>query len=147
VASLNAHLNLALKNKPLERQAQILANSVVARKKQDNPGMDKDDIKKLRTQALAEARVRTGASKSQINITDKEWEAIQAGAVSTSLLSQIIENSNLDRVKELATPRTATILPSSKINRARSMLADGHTQAEVAEALGISTSTLSKALK
>ena len=33
-------------NKPIERQAQILANSVVARKRQANPNMDADDIKK-----------------------------------------------------------------------------------------------------
>ena len=108
-------------NKPIERQAQILANSVVARKRQANPNMDADDIKKVKNQALAEARTRTGAKKQQIEITEKEWEAIQAGAVSPSKLSQILQNTDLDRIKQLATPRTTVMMSPSKTSRARQM--------------------------
>jgi len=147
VARLNAALNIALKNKPLERQAQILANSEVARKKQANPYMDNDDIKKARNQALAKARTRTGASKTMIDISPREWEAIQAGAISPSKLSQILQNAKLDQIKALATPRTTTTLTPARMQRAQSMLAAGLTQAEVAENLGISTSTLSRALR
>ncbi len=147
VDTLNAQLNVALKNKPVERQAQILANSVVNRKKQANPGMDNDDLKKIRNQALAEARARTGAKKTQVNITDREWEAIQAGAISSSKLTQILQNSDLNKVKRLATPRTSVSMSPAKVARAKSMLTSGYTQAEVAEALGVSTSTLSKSLK
>jgi len=147
VATLTAHLNTALMNKPVERQAQILANSVVTRKRQANPNMDPDDIKKVKNQALAEARTRTGAKKQQIEITDKEWEAIQAGAVSPSKLTQILQNTNLDRIKQLATPRTTIMMSPSKTSRAKSMLASGYTQAEIADALGVSTSTLANALK
>ena len=147
VATLTAHLNTALMNKPIERQAQILANSVITRKRQANPNMDPDDIKKVKNQALAEARTRTGAKKQQIEITDKEWAAIQAGAVSPSKLTQILQNTNLDRIKQLATPRTTTLMSSTRTARAKTMLSAGYTQAEVAEALGVSTSTLSNALK
>ena len=147
VASLNAKLNVSLKNKPIERQAQILANSVVNRKKQANPGMEADEIKKVSNQALAEMRVRTGAKKFQVAITDKEWEAIQAGAVSPSKLTQILQNTDLDRIKQLATPRTTISMTPSRVERAKSLLSVGHTQAEVAEILGVSTSTLSSALR
>ena len=147
VSTLTARLNTALMNKPIERQAQIIANSVIKRKLQANPNMDSDDIKKVKTQALAEARARTGAKKQQIQITEREWEAIQAGAVSPSKLTQILQNTDLDRVKQLATPRTTTIMSASKINRAKSMLSSGYTQAEIANALGVSTSILSNALK
>ena len=147
VLSLNSKLEVALRNKPLERQAQIIANSIITRKKQANPDMDKDDLKKIRNQALAEARVRTGANKSMINITDNEWRAIQAGAISPSKLTQVLQNSNLDQIKQLATPRTTSLLSPARLARAQSMLASGLTQAEVAESLGISTSTLSKSLK
>lgn len=147
VSTLNAKLNIALKNKPLERQAQIIANSIVTRKKQANPDMDKDDLKKVRNAALAEARARTGAKKNMIVLTEKEWAAIQAGAISSSKLGQILQNADLDRIKQLATPRATTILSPAKMARARAMLNAGLTQAEVAEALGISTSTLSKGLK
>lgn len=147
VATLTAHLNTALMNKPIERQAQILANSVVARKRQANPNMDADDIKKVKNQALAEARTRTGAKKQQIEITDKEWEAIQAGAVSPSKLTQILQNTDLDRIKQLATPRTTIMMSPAKISLAKSRLEAGYTQAEVADSLGVSTSTLANALK
>lgn len=144
VSSLKAKLNIALKNAPLERQAQLLANKIVSAKKQANPDMEAADLKKIKGQALEEARLRSNAKKQRIMITDKEWAAIQAGAVSTNTLYQIINNTDLDRVKQLATPRSTSSLTSAKEAKARSMLAAGYTQSEVADAIGISTSTLSE---
>lgn len=146
VSSLTAKLNLALMNKPLERQAQLLANSVIAAKRASNPNMEAADLKKIKGQALAEARTRTNAKKQRIEITSKEWEAIQAGAISHNTLTQILNNTDLDKVKQLATPRTSTSLTSAKEAKAKSMLTSGYTQAEVADALGVSTQTLTKLL-
>lgn len=143
VSSLDAKLNVALKNAPLERQAQILANQVVKLKQEANPGMDKDDLKKVKTQALNEARNRTGAKKQQISITDREWEAIQAGAISNNKLTKILNNTDLDQIKQLATPRTKVSLSPAKEKRALSMLNTGYTYAEIADALGIPVSTIS----
>ena len=147
VESLNKKLTLAIMNKPYEREAQVYANSVIARKKLANPDMDADELKKTRNQALAEARVRTGAKKTSVEFTDREWEAVQAGAISPSKLSQILQNADLDKVKALATPRTKLTMTSAKTDKARSMLASGYTISEVAESLGVSTSTLSNALQ
>jgi hypothetical protein len=146
VASLNAQLSLALRNKPLERQAQLFANKVVATRKENNPEMTPEELKKIKGQALMEGRMRTGAKKDNIVISDREWEAIQAGAVSNNILTQILNNTDLDKVKRLATPRATTTLTTTKLSRAKSMLEAGRTQAEVADALGISTSTLINAL-
>lgn len=146
VATLNAKLNVALKNAPIERQAQILANAIVDRKKEANPNMEYAELKKVRNQALAETRIRMGAKKQMIDVTPKEWNAIQAGAISANKLSQILDNTDLDKVKQYATPRTTLLMPPAKISRARSMLASGYTQSEIAEALGVSVSTLSNAL-
>lgn len=146
VESLDSKLNIALKNAPLERQAQLLANKVVAAKRKENPNMEKEELKKIKGQALQEARYRMGAKKQRIDISDKEWEAIQAGAISSSKLSQILNNTDLDRVKQLATPRSISGLSTAKLSRAKSMLNSGYSQADVADALGISVSTLSKAL-
>lgn len=152
VASLKNKLDQVYKNKPKERQAQLVANILVDAKKKSNPSLfeDKAQVKKLKTQALTEARARTGASKTDvlINITDNEWNAIQSGAVSHNTLTQILSNTDMDRVKSLATPKTTKNrgLSASQLARARSMLASGKTQADVASALGVSTSTLSKAL-
>src|SRR5438045_7247063 len=82
VKSLGSKLNLSLKKAPLERHAQVLTNKVVAERRRANPDMDDDEVKKIKTQALAEMRVRTGSKKPPIQITPREWEAIQAGAVS-----------------------------------------------------------------
>lgn len=146
VATLNAKLQEALKNAPRERQAQLLADSVVSQRMRANPNMDEAEIKKLKSQALAEARARNGAKKSLVVIEDSEWQAIQAGAISNHKLEQILRNSDIERVKELATPRTEKLMTSSKKAKAMSLLANGYTQAEVAEALGISLSTLKREL-
>lgn len=142
VSTLNAKLNIALKNKPLERQAQLLANSVVAAKKEANPNMDAADLKKIKGQALAEARARMNAKKQNIEITDREWEAIQAGAISTNTLTQILNNTDLDKVKQLATPRTSKTMTPAKRQKAKSLLKAGYTRSEIADALGIPTSAL-----
>jgi len=149
VDSLNAKLNIALKNAPRERQAQTMANAIVMAKKQDNPDMTKAEIKKAGQQALMSSRVKTGASRkdSIIKITDREWEAIQAGAVSPNKLSQIIKNTNTDDVKQRATPRATTMLNTAKVNKISAMSASGYTTSEIAEALGVSSSTVSKYLK
>lgn len=146
VERLKAALTVAQRNAPLERKAQILGNAVVKQKKQANPDMSAADLKKIKGQALNEARSRTGARKERIVISPREWEAIQAGAVSENLLSQILRNANAEQVKELATPRTRTVMTDAKIARAKAMLAAGHTQADVAAALGVPVSTLHDAV-
>jgi hypothetical protein len=142
VSSLLLKLNKAQKNRPLERQSQLIANAIVQAKRDANPDMDASDLKKIQGLALAEARARTGAGKQRIEITPQEWAAIQAGAVSTNTLSQILSNADLDVVKELATPRTTVLMTSAKTARAQSMIALGYNQAEIADQLGVSLTTL-----
>lgn len=145
VKSLEAKLALAVKNRPLERQAQLIANASIKAKRDYNPNMDSDTLKKVKFQALAEARVRTGAGKQRIKITPQEWEAVQANAVSASKLNDILNNADMDVVKDLATPKSAKLMNPTKTNRAEAMLASGYTRAEVASALGVSLSTLDTA--
>lgn len=147
VDSMNLKLRRALTNAPYERQAQIIANDIFKAQKQDNPDMTKDDIKKARSMALQVGRTRAGAKKETIDITDKEWEAIQAGAVTNHKLEQILNNSDLDRIKELSTPRQTNGLSTAKINLAKSMSNSGYSLKEISERLGVSTSTVAKAIK
>jgi hypothetical protein len=142
VESLNSKLNIARKNAPLERQAQVLTDKIYSEKRRANPDMDSDTKRKIRNQALAEARVRTRARKQRIELTPREWHAIQAGAVSNNMLQKILDNGNLDQIKELATPRRQVLMSSTMKTRAQSMLARGFTQAEVAQQLGVSLTTL-----
>lgn len=153
VRALNAKLDLALRAKPLERQAQLIANTRVKLKLQENPNLSKSEIKRLKSQTLAAARATTKgtasseARLSRISITDREWEAIQAGAITDHKLGRILDHTDVERVKELATPRVNTVMTSSVTARAKTMLASGYTQAEIASALGIPASTINSALK
>lgn len=147
VKDLNAALNNALRNAPFERQAQLLGNAVFRTKKDDNPDLDKAEIKKLKSKSLQDARERVGAKKTQIEITPRQWEAIQAGAISKSKLEQILDNADIDKVKELATPKDKPAMSSADQARAMRMISSNkYTLAEVAQHLGVSVSTLQSAL-
>lgn len=149
VDSLMSKLNTALLNTTRERAAQRLANVEVAAKKASDPNMKKSDIKKANQQAISKYRQEVGSvtrKDRNISITDKEWEAIQAGAISENKLKQILDNADIDRLRELATPRTTTQISAAKINRIKAMSAS-YTNAQIAEKLGIPLSTVSKYAK
>jgi predicted transcriptional regulator len=146
VTSLNHKLSVAISNRPLERQAQVIANAAVRAKRAAYPDMDAATLKKVKAQALIDARATTGAGKKRVQITESEWAAIQAGAITNNKLTDILSNADLNRVKELATPRERLLMTTTKKNRAQSMLASGYTQAEVAKHLGVSLSTLKNSL-
>lgn len=144
VESLRSKLKVAQANKPKERQAQIIANGVVKLKTQANPDMGDEERAKIERLALSTARARTGTDRKGTRIvpTSREWEAIQAGAVSNNLLKQIIDNADMEVVRELAMPRTRTTVSAAQASRIRSMISAGRTYAEVAEAIGVSPSTI-----
>lgn len=146
VSSLEAKLNTAKKNKPLERQATIRANKVVAKALQEDPHMDAEHVKKLKGQALSAARYQVGADKkgSIIHITPNEWKAIQSGALSNNKVLEIFDLGDLDEIKSYATPRSTKGLSSSQISLAKSMSNSGYTTAEIADRLGVSTTTVNK---
>lgn len=146
VKSLDAKLALAIRNRPLERQAQVIANTVIKAKRDSNPDMDEPTLKKIKYQALQEARNRTGAQPQRIRLTQEEWNAIQAGAISDSKLSAILDNADMDVVRSLATPKPTLLMTSAKTRRAEAMAASGYTRAEIASALGVSLTTLDTAI-
>lgn len=147
VDSLNSKLNIALKNRPLERKAQLVANAKVKNVYAANPDMDSDDLKKLKGRCLTEARLQTGASKQQIKIEPKEWEAIQAGAISTNKLKSIVQNSDLDVLKQLAMPREMRGVTPAQESRIKVLESRGYTLAEIADAVGVSTGTITNVLQ
>lgn len=145
VETLNRDLLIAKQNAPRERQAQLHANWVYKIKKQDNPNMTGEEEKKVKSQALAEARVRYGAKKARIDIDDREWEAIQAGAISDTKLKDILDNTDMDKLRERAMPSNfKTALTPTRERTIMNMYANGYSQKEIAEQLGISVSTVNK---
>lgn len=148
VNRLMAALKVAQLNAPLEREAQRIANARVKAKVQANNITDKDEISKIRRAAISDARNSTGASgkRTRITISDGEWTAIQSGAISDTTLSEILRYAEPKTVRERATPRRTAQLSDARISRIKAMANSGHTNAEIAEALGISTSAVSKYL-
>ena len=148
VDRLTSALRLAQLNAPREREAQRIANARVKAKVDANNITDKDEISKIRRAAISDARIETGASGkgTRITISDGEWEAIQAGAISDTTLKEILRYADPDVVRERATPRTRTEVSEARANRIRAMANSGHTNAEIADALGISPSAVSRIL-
>lgn len=148
VTRLQSALALANSNKPRERQAQVLANARIKEKIEADPDLanDKKMLKKVSQQAIVAARQQVGAKRHPITISDKEWEAIQAGAISDNVLSQILDSADIDNLRQRATPRANNELSNGKIALIKARAASGYTNAQIAESLGISASTVSKYL-
>jgi hypothetical protein len=147
VSSLRAKLKNAQMNAPLERRAQIIANATAKARIATRPDLDKDDIKKIKYESLRDARAQTGAAKERIGgklqpLLQKEWDAIQAGAVAPTMLRKILDNSDIDVVKKLATPKYRSSLTPGQLALAKTMSNSGRSLSEIATALGIPRSTL-----
>lgn len=146
VASLKEKLVRAEKNAPLERRAQILASEYKKVYRASNPGVSGKDLQKEAGKALVRARKKVGAGKEKIDITPKEWEAIQKHALSDTTIAKILKNADTDKVRQYATPKKVVSVSAAQQAKARRMLQNGATTAEIAEALGISTDNVFKYL-
>ena len=144
VNDLMAQYNEAQKNRPRERQAQLIASNKVKAIQQSNPGLDKEELKKVKNTALKEARVAVGAKRVPIKVTDRSWEAIQNGAISDSTLSGMLKYMDSDDLRKRATPRATREISASKQNLIKTMKSSGYTNDEIANRLGVSASTVSK---
>lgn len=150
VSSLNKKLNDAELNRPRERAAMRIANASVEAKKAADPNMSKEDVRKLRQQEIKKARDSVGAIARRdrnVDITDIEWEAIQAGAISDNKLSKILKNTDPDKLRERATPKSGVVLSEAKINTIKAMNASNYAIIDIAQKLGVSTTVVYKYLK
>lgn len=147
VETLDAKLALSISNAPKERLAQIMAKSDLAALQKSNPDMTTEEKKKAGSKALLKYRAQIGSKRNPIVISDREWEAIQAGAISENKLMQILNNSDLDYVKQKSTPRSSKGLTTAQINRVKALANSGHTNSQIAKAMGISASAVSNYLK
>ena len=153
VASLKEKYNNMIANKPKERKAMLIANANIKAKIQEqglDPKIseDKKEIKKISSVEMQRARDSVGASgrKSKVTFTDKEWEAVQAGAISDSMLTKFLDSSDSDEIVKRAMPKAAAVMSSAKMNKAKAMLRSGYTYKEIAQACGVPESTVYSAL-
>lgn len=150
IKSLDDKLNLAMSNAPVNRAVLRKANAEIKAKKAANPDMSAEDEKKIGQQAIRRYRAELGAltrKDRNVDITDREWEAIQAGAISDSKLRDILNNTDLDKLRARATPKSNNSgLSDAQVSRLKAM-SGTYTNAQLAEKFGISPSQVSKYLK
>lgn len=143
---------LAIRNQPKERRAQAYAQIKIKEAKENDPTLidDDDKFKKVKANALAEGRAIYGAKHQAISFTPKQWEAINAGAVSTTLFSEIIRHVDADSLKKMALPQTTTkrLSPAEKsiiknlLARTRPDGTKAYSAADLAKKYGVSVSTI-----
>ena len=150
VDSLNAKLNNSLKNAAKERAALRKTNAELTTYKENAKAkgekLEAKDITKFGTRSLTKNRNAIGSvarKDRNINITDREWEAIQAGAISEAKLTKILNNTDPKTLRAKATPKAATTISTAKVNKIEQLRKSGKTISEIADSLGVSPSTVS----
>ena len=144
VDSIKNKVRISKLNAPKERRAQAIANKKMDVYIKANPDLTKEEIKKKRNKILAEARAEAGTNRTRVTLTDKEVEAIKAGAISNALMLEVFNNGDQDSLKKSFTPKKQRGMTKNQIAKAKRLLNAGYTQADVAEALGVSVSTIAK---
>lgn len=150
VESINQKMDLYNKQKPLERKAQIVANKVLNEaQSQATEKLSAAEIKKIKGRALKSAReaVYGGEKRYKPSLSQKEWDAIQAGAISASKAKEVLNAANSDEIKAYATPKATKTIPNATLSKIRSMKARGETAADIANAVGLSVSSVYRALE
>ena len=145
-----ARLNDVMKNSVRERTAVRLASSEIKRKQEDNPDMKPGDLKKISQRSLSKYREEVGSisrKKRALVISDREWEAIQAGAISENKLKQILKNTDPDSLRERAMPKAKNTLSTAQINRIKRLSDSNFTLNQIAEKMNLSPATVSNYLK
>ena len=155
VASLEDKIQKSKVNAALERIAQRSAEVIINERVSKYPDRynkktpdGKKHLTKLKNQVTNQQR-KIVSKQRPFDITDREWEAIQAGALHKSAVKEIINRANSDRVKDLAMPKNAnySVLSPANLAHAKAMLNSGYTQADVAASFNISPSTLSRLIR
>lgn len=149
VAEIGGKLITAKANAPRERAAQRIANVEIKSKKAAYPDLTDSEVKKISQQAITRARAQTGASRKDtaIHLTDREWEAIQNGAITKTRLSEVLRYMPSNEVKSFAMPKATTTLSPAKVTKLKAMRQSGYTNSQIAEALGVSSATVSRIAK
>lgn len=144
VKSLKGKLEKSMSNQDVERWAQLIANQRVRARREEDPYLDEDKklLKKLRQQYLTRAREETGAQRTPIKFTDREWAAIQAGAIGHTLLTSMLKYADPDEIKQRTMPRYENGLTPNQARLIKTMASNGYTQSQIAERFGISTATV-----
>ena len=144
VKALNDKYAALMRRKPDEADALMEANTMIKAWYADNPAATKEEIGKARQRIVTSCRKKRGltGAHNSLEITPKEWEAIQSGAISSSRINELLKKADLSVIQEYAMPRQKAKLTDAQIARIKAMSAAGRYNAEIAEALNVNLSTV-----
>lgn len=147
--SLKEKVEKAEINAPYERQAQLMADGIINATVADDPTLysDKERYKKLKTRIINNCRLKVGAKRNPVEVTPKEWEAIQSGAIASDMIKKILKYADKDKLKELSMPKKSVTVTKGMETRMANLAKRGYTMADIARSLGVSVSTVDKYLK
>lgn len=148
VDSLNKKYIELEKRKPVEAEALAEADTMIKGWYADNPGATSEQQGKTKQRLISYCRQKRGliGGENTLEITPKEWEAIQAGAISSTRLNKLLTRADMAVIQEYAMPRGHELTPTQK-TRIRNMKASGASNAAIADELGISSTTVANFLK
>ena len=149
---VTAQLQAINKAKPLERRAQRLAGAQIESIRRSSTTElswkeTKALYKKYGTRYLNEARTEVGKPRGkdlQIHLTDRQKEAIDAGAFRKTTVKQIFQHCDPKELREWAIPSSGVQLSASKQAHIKALSASGYSPFEIANMLQISSSTVEK---
>lgn len=145
VAAIERGIAEAQASAPIERQARRMAAQTLAIKKAENPDMTYEQRKKIEGQALASARLRLNSTKKRFEITPKMYEAISAGAINKTTLEKLFNNTDMDSLRAMATPKAKKSLSTANKSAIKRLLNSGvRSASEIARMFGISESYVSE---
>ena len=147
VNNLKNKILRAESNAPLERAAQREATYVSKEKFKLDESLTEKEKGKIRQQSIVQARLKFGAERFPVNVTDDEWDVIQKGGISNHMLEQIIQYTDTDKLKARAMPRAIDIPSEAKQARIRAMEDANYTISEIAKRVDLSPTTVKKYLK
>lgn len=154
VDNLMARVFLASKNQFRERQANAIANAEtrahMKKWDEEHPNGGKKERnkerKKFEDQAIKRARDKVGAKRTKLILTDREWEAMNAGAIGVENQKQVLRFADRDDLISRSLPKQYNQLSDAKQALIRARAGSGYTPAEIAEMLGVSKTTVLKYL-
>ena len=143
VASLEAKLDKVKSQIQYEREALRLATYELKAIEAKNGPLEDDEKSKKQSQLLNSARkaIYPKGKREKIEITEREWEAIQANAISATKLKDIIRQADDDVIRSYATPKNPNnrMLSDARIRQMQRMHAANPniTLMELAQMFGL----------
>lgn len=140
VATIESKIAERRKKSPLERRAQILAEADTRLKIQKDPSIksDRDKYKKESNLSLVRARNKLSVGDVDIHLSEKEWEAIFAGALNKDAFAYLMQHCDPIELSTYAFNKKDEELSDKRIIMVKDMDRLGYSRSQICDHTGLS---------